>query len=315
MQRAAPRAILAAVVLLPTLALAQDADTDIAKCDKPVGTLAVVEPQNEMLLSLRRYNLQSPTTLIRMMVQQSNCFQVVERGVAMQNMMQERQLGASGELQQGSNMGKGQMKTADFVLTPTVLFSDGNAGGVGGAVGGLLGHKVAAVGGGLKFKEAETTMLVADARSSVQVASAQGKARKKSFALGAFGWMGGAAGALGGYSNTNEGKVIAASFLDNYNQIVAAVKANPDLQKAAAGDATGKGGGVKAGMSYNDGDVLAPKIDGVKLLGTPSATGKLVASLKKSDEVVFLGEEKDGYLKVQGSAGEGWVSKSLVSKH
>ena len=33
-------------------------------------------------------------------------------------------------------MGGGQMVAADFVLTPSVVFSEDNAGGVGGAVGG-----------------------------------------------------------------------------------------------------------------------------------------------------------------------------------
>ena len=37
-------------------------------------------------------------------------------------------------------------------------------------------------------------------------------------------------------------------------------------------------------------------------------------SLKKGEEYVFRGEEKDGFLKVQGSSGEGWVRKTLVSK-
>jgi hypothetical protein len=30
--------------------------------------------------------------------------------------------------------------------------------------------------------------------------------------------------------------------------------------------------------------------------------------------MVFMGEEKDGYLKVQGSTAEGWVKKTLVAK-
>ena len=64
-------------------------------------------------------------------------FLVVERGVGMQNMMQERALGRAGELRSGSNMGGGQMVTADFILTPAVVFSESNAAGVGGAVGAL----------------------------------------------------------------------------------------------------------------------------------------------------------------------------------
>ena len=118
-------------------------DNGLEHCDKPMGALAVVEPQHEVLMALARYKLQSPVGLIRMMIQQSNCFIVVERGVGMQNMMQERQLAAAGETRQGSNMGGGQMVTADFVMTPSVVFSENNAGGVGAAAGGLLGGKFA----------------------------------------------------------------------------------------------------------------------------------------------------------------------------
>src|SRR5688572_3026852 len=65
-------------------------DSGLEHCDKPMGAVAVVEPQDHILGYLRSYNLQSPSGLIRMMIQQSNCFIVVERGVGMQNALQER---------------------------------------------------------------------------------------------------------------------------------------------------------------------------------------------------------------------------------
>src|SRR5437867_503913 len=67
-------------------------DNGLEHCPKPMGALAVVEPQSEIITALLRYNLQSPVGLIRMMIQQSNCFIVVERGAGMQNLMQERAL-------------------------------------------------------------------------------------------------------------------------------------------------------------------------------------------------------------------------------
>ena len=67
-------------------------DSGLEHCDKPMGALAVVEPQNEVLVALTRYRLSSPVGLIRMMVQQSNCFIVVERGQGLRNMEQERAL-------------------------------------------------------------------------------------------------------------------------------------------------------------------------------------------------------------------------------
>src|SRR5262245_37688036 len=152
-------------------------DSGLEHCDKPMGALAVVEPQAEVLAALTRYKLTSPVGLIRMMIQQSNCFIVVERGAGMQNLMQERQLAAAGQSRQGSNMGGGQMVAADFVMTPSVVFAEDNAGGVGGGVAGIFGRRAAAIGavaGGLKFKEAQTSMLVADSRSGVQVAAAEG---------------------------------------------------------------------------------------------------------------------------------------------
>ena len=136
-------------------------DSGLQHCDAPMGAMAVVEPQNEVLVALRHYQLQSPSGLIRMMIQQSNCFIVVERGVGMRNMQQERALSSSGQLREDSNIGGGQMVGADFIMTPSVTFAENNAGGVGGAVGGLLGHKAgaaAAAAGGLKFKEAQTSM-------------------------------------------------------------------------------------------------------------------------------------------------------------
>ena len=174
-------------------------DKGLEHCDKPMGALAVVEPQDIVLTSLTRYNLSSPVGLIRMMIQQSNCFIVVERGAGMQNMMQERQLENSGQLRQKSNMGGGQMVTADFIMTPSVVFSENNAGGVGAGVAGLFGRRAAAVGaiaGGIKFKEAQTSMLVADARSGVQVAAAEGSTKKADLALGGalFGGGGGGGG-------------------------------------------------------------------------------------------------------------------------
>lgn len=300
----------------PTIAAAQDKN-QLQKCDRPVGTLAVVEPQEQYMTYLRRYQLGSPGSILRMMAQQSNCFVVVERGVALQNMQQERSLARSGEMQADANMGGGQMKAADFIMTPAVTIDNPNAGGVGAAVGGLLGRsKLGALAGGLKFKEAQTSILLSDARTTVQVAAAEGKAKKTDFSLGAIGYGGGVLAGAGGYTNTAEGKVIAASYLDNYNKIVEAIKGNPDLMaRAGRFKATALSGDqTSAGPVFNEGDVLAPKIDNVKLLAASKADAKVVGSLKKGTELVFLGEEVDGFVKVQGSDGEGWVKKTLVSK-
>jgi len=299
---------------------AQGAAGDLERCDKPMGAVAVVEPQDYVMSALSRYNLQSPVGLIRMMIQQSNCFIVVERGQGMQNMMQERALAGGGEMRSNSNIGGGQMVAADFILTPAVVFSENNAGGIGGALGGLLGGRggstIGAIAGGLKFKEAQTSMLVADSRSGVQVAAAEGSSKKADLRLGALVIGGGAAGGVGGYGNTNEGKIVAASFADNYNNIVRVIRNDPNLQRdvGSLAQEAASGGSTKAGAVYNEGDVLYPKIAGVKLMGSAGDAGNSLATLAKEDEMIYMGEESGGYLRVESGKGGGWVKKILVAR-
>jgi hypothetical protein len=292
-------------------------DSGLEHCDKPMGAMAVVEPQDFIIASLRRYNLGSPTGLIRLMIQQSNCFVVVERGIGLQNAMQERALQQGGQLRADSNVGGGQMVTADFILTPAVVFAENNAGGAAaGAVAGLFGRTVGAIAGGLKFKEAQTSMLVADARSTVQVAAAEGSTRKADLAVGGLLFGGGGGVAAGGYGNTNEGKIIAAALMDNYNNIVQAVRNDPALERnvGTLEQEAAAGGQRQAGMVLAEGDVLAPKIAGVKILAQPADNAKEVATLGRADEVVVIGKEQNGFVNVQGAGGAGWVKIVLFNK-
>jgi len=295
---------------------AHDPNSDLIYCDKPLGAVAVAEPQNHVIAALGGYGLQSPTGLIRLLIQQSNCFLVVERGVGMQNMMQERELQRSGELRSSSNVGGGQMITADFILTPSVVFSEDNAGGIGGAIGGLLGRKNKVLGGvaaGLKFKEAQTTMLLADARSSLQVAAAEGSAKKADFGFGALLGAGGVGTALGGYGNTNEGKVIAASLADNYNGIVTAVRNDPNLQRDVGTLAQEAGSQSQAGMVFVAGDVVRAKIKNVKVHASADGGSAVVTKIGPNDDAIYMGEEENGFILIESSDGGGWVKKLFIT--
>ncbi len=297
---------------------ARGASDQLERCDSPKGTLAVVEPQSQVGANLQRYGLGSPTSVLRMLIQQSNCFQVVERGVGMRNMMQERGLAQSGELQGDQNVGKGQMVAADFIVTPSVVFSENNAGGIGGALGGLIGggrgQALAGIAGGVKFKQAETSILLVDSRSGIQVASAQGSAEKADFALGGA-ILGQVSAAGGGYGNTNEGKVIVASFLDNWNNIVRNIRNNPSLVQARAGVASQQNAAMSVRANAGAaGDVMFAKINGVKMLRQAREGSGDVQTLTKSDEVLLMGEEMNGYVKVASSRGEGWVKAILLRK-
>jgi len=219
-------------------------------CGEPYGTLAVHEDQSAAWWHdySRHYpSLGSTIPVLRMMIQQSNCFVVVERGRAMNNMMQERSLERSGEMREGSNFGKGQMVSADYTMSPSIQFSAKGTSGIGGALGamgGSFGRAAGMIAGGVKSNEAATTLLLVDNRSGVQISAAVGNAKNFDFKLfgGAFG--GGAAGGAGGFTKTPEGRTITASFADSYNQMVDALK-NYRAQEVKGG--LGKGGRLGVG--------------------------------------------------------------------
>ena len=222
-------------LVLALTALSSAAQSNVEKCANNFGTVSVIEaPQGYGYLS--SYGLGSPSALLRLMIQQSGCFDVVERGRAFSSLQQERALAGSGELQSGSNLGQGQLQAADFVMTPDIQVT-GNTGGVGGAIAGLgrlFGSAGAAIGGlvgNIKFKEAQTSLLISDVRSGIQVAAAEGLAKKTDFGIGGWGYGAGAFAGGGGYTNTPEGKMIAAGLLDNYNQVVLQIRDKTQLIK------------------------------------------------------------------------------------
>jgi len=102
--------------------------------------------------------------------------------------------------------------------------------------------------------------------------------------------------------------------MDNYNNIVRSVRNQPSLQRDVGSLADEAGKKTKSGAVFNEGDTIVPKIGNVKLYGSPADTGKAVATLSKGDEMIFMGEEQNGFLKVESGSGSGWVKKVLVSK-
>jgi curli biogenesis system outer membrane secretion channel CsgG len=223
---------------------AQNANKSLERCSETLGTVTIEEDQTQpWFYSLQQYQLGPTTPVLKMLLQQSNCFVVVERGKAMRNMQQERELAAAGELRHNSKMHKGQMVAADYIVEPSVTFSNSNAGGLGGLIGGTFGGSLgAALGGSMNTKEASTMLTLIDSRSGVQLAAAEGSARNMDF--GAIGGLLGAhgGGALGGYSNTAQGKVVVAAFTDSVNNLIKAVK---DYKAQEVKGGLGAGGRLK----------------------------------------------------------------------
>jgi hypothetical protein len=171
----------------------------------------------------------SPVPLVKLLAQQSGSFRVVDRGAGLRGTVQEQDLKNAGVLREKSTVRKGRGYEAQYTLTPSLTFSEQDAGrGLAGVVAMIpVLRDIAGLVGlveQVKLKEAQTALLLSDNETTEQVAAATGAARTTDLGVG--GMVLGRLGAAGaGWSNTNEGKVIAAAFLDAHNQLVFQVRA------------------------------------------------------------------------------------------
>jgi curli biogenesis system outer membrane secretion channel CsgG len=182
----------------------------LPQCAAPLSTIALVESQDP---GLAQYGLTSPVPVLRVMIQRSNCFLVVDRGQAFTRLQEEQAL-------RGGK--KTNVVTAKYFLTPNILFQNQDAGAAGGGLGGLLPGVAGAIGGAIRVQksEAQVTITVTDTDTSIQVFAADGSARTEDvgFLLGGYG--GAIAGVGGAYENTDIGKTVTAALLDAYIKVV-----------------------------------------------------------------------------------------------
>ena len=222
------------------------AERAVPICTRKLGSVAIVEPDNQWW---REFNLGSPEAILKVFIQQSGCFTIVNRGRSMASRNIERAMADQGELQTGSNLGKGQVKAADYFLQPDIVTTNANSGGGGagaalGAIGGMFGgfgRALGGIAGGINVKkgEATVTLSVVNARTTEEEALTQGYARKTDvgFGGGAGGLFGGdvfAAAGGAGYQNTAIGQIIVLAYLDAYTKLVTQLGGLPANAAAAA---------------------------------------------------------------------------------
>lgn len=276
--------------------------TQIPICAKKLGTISVVEPEGARNWWSGQ-QLPAPSKLIKVFVNKSRCFTLVDRGSGMDAAMRERALGSSGELRVRSNVGKGQIKAADYVLVPDLISQNSNAagGGVGGLLGGLVGGRAGAVIGGLNFsrKTADVVLTVTDVRSSEQVAMAEGSAKKNDIGFrgaGAlFGGLGLGVAGVGGYANTEIGQVVTMAYLQAYTDLV------------------GQLGGLPENASATAPHQAVTMSRAGRLLANSKGTGKPIRMLD-AGMMLYPTGTRDGMMwEVEDELGnKGWVSSSLL---
>ncbi len=269
-------------------------------CTHKIGTVAIYEPKNDWWTPLQ---LGSPEALIKVLVMQSGCFTLLDRGNGFDVAQQERALASSGMLRRGSNIGRGQIKAADYVLVPDIVSKNNDSGG--SAIFGILGALIPGIGGaivgGLKLnsKTADVVLTITDVRSSEQKAMEQGHGKKTDLSFGGGGGIIGggafAAAGAGTYENTDIGQVVALAYIDAYTKLVG------DL------------GGLPTDASAANVPQSVTMTKPGHLFATPSVKGKVVRSLSVGDTLYPTGTQSGLWWQVKDEIGNlGWVSSLLV---
>ncbi len=272
----------------------QNALAQIPQCRRKLGTLSITNGDNPR--GWQQYNLAPPEKLLRVVVQRSGCFNLVDRAAGLNAAQAERNIGSNLGLQRGSNVGQGQIKAADYVLVAEVQASDANTGGgaVAGAIGGLVGGRFGALAGGIKTRklEANTVLSLTNVRTTETVAVQDGYAVKNDvgFAVGGGYAFAGAVG--GGYEDTDIGRIVSLAFVQAYSKMVGELGLMEDAPPAA---------------------VAAPSktfvaARPVNMRKTPAANGALIRNLPAGAMVYPTGKKQDLWWEVADENDNvGWV--------
>lgn len=278
------------------------AAAQIPVCAKPLGSLSVIEPE-DVVDWWTGQQLPAPSKLIKVFVSKSHCFTLVDRGAGMAAAQREREMASGGDLRARSNVGKGQIRAADYVMTPDLISRNNNAGGnaIAGLLGGLVGGNAGILVAGLNFtkKTADVVLTITDVRSSEQVAMAEGNAKKTDVGWGGVSGLftGGALGGagIGGYANTEIGQVITLAYLQAYKDVVTQLGGLP-------GDASASN--TKQAMTVTRAG---------RLLANAKGTGAAVRTLEPGMMLYPTGTKEGLMWEVEDEMGNrGWVSSAMV---
>ena len=220
-----------------TQKLQQATMNDVPRCSRKLGTVSVMDGDDPS--GWTQFQLAGPQKLLKVLIQRSGCFNLVDRGSGLSAAQRERDIGSDLGLQRRSNVGQGQIKAADYVLIAEVQASNSNSGGgaVGAGLGGLFGGRFGGLAGGLSSKkmEANTVLSLTNVRTTDTIAVQDGYAAKNSLSFGGLGgggfFGGGAAAVGGGYDNTDIGRIVTLAFIQAYAKMV------NDLGLVTPGDA------------------------------------------------------------------------------
>jgi len=209
---------------------------DVPHCYRKLGTVSVMDGDDPS--GWTQFQLAGPQKLLKVLIQRSGCFNLVDRGSGLSAAQRERDVAGGLGMQRGANVGQGQIKAADYVLVAEVQAADRDSGGsaIGAGLGGMVGGSFGAALGGISTRkmEANTVLSLTNVRTTETIAVQDGYAAKNSMSFGGGGFfaVGGVVG--GGYDSTDIGRIVTLAFIQAYSKMVSDLGL---LQPGSAGTA------------------------------------------------------------------------------
>jgi len=276
---------------------------EIPICAKKYGAIVVEEPDSGKDWWTGA-QLPAPSTLVKVYVRKSGCFDLIDRSAGFGVAQRERELAASGALRGQSNIGGGQIRAADYAMVPELASQNENAGGRSwAAIGaGVFGNN-SLIGAGFgalntKKKTADVVLSVVDVRSTEYVAMTEGHGEKKDVKWGVGGGLftsGGIGGAgVGSYANTEIGQVVAIAYLNAFIDMVAQFEDLPDS--------------ASANNELQILEITRP----ARMLANPDGSGQAVRDLEVGMLLYPTGNKENQMWEVEDELGNrGWVNSNM----
>ncbi|KKC26173.1 SH3 domain-containing protein [Sphingomonas sp. SRS2] len=302
----------AAALLSTQPAFAADEAIALSKCDKPIGSIAVVDGDTQ---GWTKYGLSSPRDLIAAMAMQSGCFTLQAGGSgAPADFLLNAIAGDKEEVDQGTNLAK-------TALTEGLVRS-GMAGRLAGGIP-FGGQALGMLGGfGGKKKTIAAGLRVISPATGQTVVTGSGTQTKTQMSLGGFGPAGLVASnpwgeaakaqmaAMGygdpyagnsGYSSSKDGQMLTTAFVQAFNNVVAQQAALVAVKPAGSA----AGAAVATQVATKPGYTTA--ID--TKLYAQAGKGAVVRALRAGTLLTPSGVREGLFVEVSDAYGtKGWIS-------
>jgi len=246
----------------------------------------------------------------------TNRYIVLERA-ALEDVLTEQDLGASGRVRADTAAEIGQIEGAELMVVAAVTEFEGAASGGGGGLGGGAAGILGALMGGFQRAHMAIDMRIIDSKTSRVLAatSVEGEATDVNLGglLGGYGGSGALVGGLSGWKNTPTEKALRICIQKAVDFIVTKTPQSYYHYGAQPVAAPAPASSYQAPAGASSGEAVIVVPESLNIRSGPGGNYSILFSARGGDRFSVL-EKQDKWLRVRAQDGrEGWAAGWLTS--